>query len=246
MKLLSTILHALKVDQDEEGPKSGLDRRANSKIVERHIADPEFPYLISFPRTGSHWLRMLMELYFDRPSLTLLFFRTLKETDSFTCLHTHDLELSIRAQNVLYLYRNPVDTVFSQMSYHDQDLQSTELVEGWTELYAQHVAKWVLNASVPGRRTIVTYEGMRRNLAEEFSKVCAFFGEGFDADRLARVSTEVSKDRIRDRTRHDPKVIASGADYENRRHAFRFTHGNLIHGFIQSRVPGLASLMPRE
>ena len=73
MKLLRTILHALKVDQNEEGPKSGLDRRANSKIVERHIADPEFPYLISFPRTGSHWLRMLMELYFDRPSLTLLF-----------------------------------------------------------------------------------------------------------------------------------------------------------------------------
>lgn len=243
MNLLRAILRALERDQAEEGPKSGLDRRAGGKLVERHLADPEFPYLVSFPRTGSHWLRMLMEIYFDRPSLTLLFFRTLKETDTFTCFHTHDLELSVKARHVLYLYRNPVDTVFSQMSYHDQDLDSAELVEGWTELYARHVSKWVLDSPATGRRAILTYEGMRRNLAEEFPKVCAFFGEPFDAERLARAAAEVSKDRIRERTRHDPKVISSGTDYESRRQSFRAIHRERIRDVIRSRVPGVADLL---
>lgn len=243
MNLLRAILRALEIDQAEEGPKSGLDRRASSKLVERYLADPEFPYLVSFPRTGSHWLRMLMELYFDRPSLTLLFFRTLKEADSFTCFHTHDLDLSARARNVLYLYRNPVDTIFSQMSYHDQSPDSAELVEGWAELYARHVAKWALDRPTEGRRTVVTYEGMRKNLTEEFAKVCEFFGQRLDVARLERAAAEVSKDRIRDRTRHDPKVISSGADYEARRQAFRSAHHDRIRDAIVRRVPSVAGLL---
>ena len=53
-------------------------QKSNSRIINKQnvdlaYEDITFPFLVSFPRTGSHWLRMLMELYFDKPSLTRSF-----------------------------------------------------------------------------------------------------------------------------------------------------------------------------
>jgi len=44
------------------------------KILDHFLKNADFPWLISFPRTGSHWLRMIMELYFEKPSLRRVFF----------------------------------------------------------------------------------------------------------------------------------------------------------------------------
>ena len=43
-------------------------------IISAFTRDPENTFLVSFPRTGSHWLRMLTELYFERPSLLRVFY----------------------------------------------------------------------------------------------------------------------------------------------------------------------------
>ena len=72
------------------------------------LSDPDFPFLISFPRTGSHWLRMLMELYFEQPSLVRVFYY--KDNDNYLCYHHHDEDLKlVDKKNVIYLYRDPVD-----------------------------------------------------------------------------------------------------------------------------------------
>ena len=60
--------------------------RVNQKIVNKFISDPDFPFLVSFSRTGSHWLRNIMELYFEKPSLVRAFYY--KNAKDFTCYHT--------------------------------------------------------------------------------------------------------------------------------------------------------------
>ena len=98
------------------------------EIVKKYIHDEEFPWLISFPRTGSHWLRMIMELYFEKPSLVRVFYE--KDAAEFTCYHQHDENLSLNwKKNVLYLYRDPTATVYSQMKYYMQDLTDRKQIE---------------------------------------------------------------------------------------------------------------------
>ncbi len=87
------------------------------RILRRFLADLDSPVLVSFPRTGSHWLRMTMELYFERPSLVRVFYYP--DRTNYLTLHTHDLPgvlpedigADIERSNVIYLYRDPVDTV---------------------------------------------------------------------------------------------------------------------------------------
>jgi hypothetical protein len=45
------------------------------KTIKSFTDNPDFPYLVSFSRTGSHWLRMVMELYFEKPSLVRVLFQ---------------------------------------------------------------------------------------------------------------------------------------------------------------------------
>ena len=89
------------------------------EVIKSFTDNPDFPYLVSFSRTGSHWLRMIMELYFEKPSLVRAFY--FKDANDFTCYHTHDMDLELRRENVIYLYRNPVETVYSQLCYYKED-----------------------------------------------------------------------------------------------------------------------------
>src|SRR5690606_25937856 len=92
---------------------------ASPSAIINFIADKEKPFLVSFPRTGSHWLRMILELYFERPLLTRTFYYFDKE-DDYLLLHTHDMGLTLLRENIIYIHRNPVDTVYSQINYYNQ------------------------------------------------------------------------------------------------------------------------------
>ena len=48
-----------------------------------------------------------MELYLEKPSLVRAFYY--KDASDFTCYHTHDMDLQLRRQNVIYLYHDPVE-----------------------------------------------------------------------------------------------------------------------------------------
>ena len=90
------------------------------------MEDPEFPRLVSYPRTGSHWLRMMLELYFGMPSYVQSFF--IKNPERCWGFHIHNRLISDPhwsegkvdgLKNVIYLHRDPCDTIFSQMKYDD-------------------------------------------------------------------------------------------------------------------------------
>jgi hypothetical protein len=195
---------------------------SNEQVV-KFLENPDAPHLISFPRTGSHWLRMLMELYLAKPSLVRVFYYF--DTQDYSCYHWHDEDLKYQlVRNLMYLYREPVNTVFSQMMYHKEDMSNENRIWYWSVLYAKHVSKWALDENIAQRKILLSYDAMNINLNEEFKKVCDFFNVDFDAEKLEKASLQVSKENLKKRTAHDSQVVNIGTEYE--KHRINFVEQN--------------------
>ena len=184
----------------------------------------EYPLFISFSRTGAHWINCVMELYFDRPRL-----REGRETfldktrTDWAWFHDHDIYRTITYDrighhNVLYLYRNPVDTIFSNIMYqkyagrsdrlsklfkyflsnltniYGRAIINKEEVKLWTALYLLHMKKWLV--SDHKANVFVTYENLKNNPTQEFAKICDFFGEKCDSHRMTDCFNRVSSEAI--------------------------------------------------
>ena len=211
----------------------GLNYTHDDPLVKEVISDPEFPYLVSFPRTGSHWLRMLMEYYFDVPSLVRIF-KHLK-AKQFTCYHTHDLDYdkitNVECRNCIYLYRKPEDTVYSILRYYNNDLNDLELIEKWSIVYAQHLEKWLIREKFTRNKLIITYEGLKTDIENEFKKICDFFNREFDSKKLMEVYEHISKGRVYNTVKND-QIIKQTSDYESARSSFITTNKEIINLFI--------------
>lgn len=184
----------------------------DQKVIKTCTDNPDFTYLVSFSRTGSHWLRTIMELYFEKPALTRAFY--FHNANEFTCYHTHDMDLQLRRQNVLYLYRDPVETVYSQLVYYKEDVDDQLRQQHWTSLYARHLSKWLVHDDFTQKKTELTYEGMKKDMEKEFTKVCRHFGQTLQVNKLQSVLERVSKEELKKRTKHDQQVVNLSPDYQ--------------------------------
>ncbi len=209
----------------------------DESVIRRFVEDPEFPFLVSFPRTGSHWLRMLMELYFERPSLVRVFY--FKEKSDYLFLHTHDMDLDVRRKNVIYLYRDPLPTIFSQMVYEKEDLGDSKRAGYWANFYGRHLRKWLIDDKESRRKTIIRYENMTNNLETEFSRITAHYSEAFDPERLKTIKAIVSKAEVKKKTLHDEKVVNTGENYASMRDEFSKRHSLLIEDAVFGQCPDL-------
>lgn len=210
------------------------------EIIKAFTDNPDFPYLVSFSRTGSHWLRMIMELYFEKPALTRAFYY--KDAADFTCYHRHDMELEVRRQNVIYLYRNPVETVYSQLCYYKENPDDQDRRQHWTNLYARHLAKWLVHDDFTSKKTLITYEGMKSNMHREIEKICEHINKKYDSTKLDSVLTQVSKDELKKKTQHDQQVVNLTDAYRNEREVFRNRYGQLICNELYAMEPALEKI----
>lgn len=209
----------------------------DKKQIARFISQPQFPYLVSFDRTGSHWLRMVMELYFQKPSLVRIFYY--KEAGDFTCYHHHDQELTLERENVLYLYRHPVETVYSNLQYENADIHDPVQIRDWATRYGRHLDKWLIRERFTRKKTIITYEGMKQDMHREFREVCRHFSISFESHRLDDALATVTREEVKRKTTHDPQVVNLSGDYEDRRKEFKRIHAALIMDCVYSVNPGL-------
>ena len=191
----------------------------DNKEISKFTSNLDNTFLVSFPRTGSHWLRMLMELYFERPSLTRVFY--FFDRDDYLTSHTHDMDLDVERSHVIYLYRNPVETIYSQLRYYDEDIDDIERIEYWSQIYAQHLGRWLLFENFTKKKTIIKYDRLKDDRYNEFRKVCDHFNTAFDPERFDRVAAKVSKEKVKDKTPHDSQVINLNQSYAEARAAFR-------------------------
>jgi hypothetical protein len=209
----------------------------NPKIIDSFISKSDFPFLISFERTGSHWLRMIMELYFEKPSLVRIFY--FKDAKDFTCYHHHDEGLNTQRKNVIYLYRHPVDTVYSNLCHYGEDIENRKQIEYRSNLYGCHLKKWLLDENFTFRKTIVTYEGMKKDMANEFKKICLHFSLPFERRKLHDALGKVTKEEVKRKTTHDPRVINLLKDYQIEKEKFKQKQAAFIMDCILSVNPAL-------
>lgn len=209
----------------------------DQRLHNRFVGNPENTFLVSFPRTGSHWLRMMMELYFERPSLVRVFYFP-RRTDYLT-LHTHDLDLALQRTHVIYLYRRPIDTIYSQLRYHGQLGVGVGPVEYWTDLYGRHLDKWLLREGFTKIKTILTYEEMVDDVHCAFAKIANHFGYELDQNRLELAYSRVTKSHVQNRTSHDPRVVSLDQSPQVSRDEFGATYGELVWGTLLDGRPHL-------
>lgn len=215
-----------KLMSESNGDSDGSIAVTDIAVIKRYTDDQSFPFLVSFPRTGSHWLRMIIEQYFERPLLTRTFF--FAEKKDYLLLHTHDMELDVVRENVIYLYRDPVDTIFSQLMYYKEDLDSAERIGHWSDIYGRHLAKWLHEEDFTSKKAVLSYERLRSDAASEFRKLADHFGVVLDGEKLRRALEGSSKEKLKEKTAHDPQVVNLKKDYEMKRAGFRVEHADLI------------------
>jgi len=204
-------------------------------IIKKFTDDPDFPFLVSFPRTGSHWLRMIMELYFERPSLVRIFYYP--DRKNYLCLHTHDLNLDVFRKNVIYLYRDPIPTIYSQMKYENENLNDIAKIKYWADLYKQHLKKWLIDEIVSQKKVILRYENMLKDFENEFLKLVLFFGQTLNPKKLAEVRARIDKREVKKKTTHDKQVVQLSAAYSIDRDKFSRRYGNMIEDIIFGNSP---------
>ena len=180
---------------------------------------------------------MIMELYFEKPSLVRAFY--FKDATDFTCYHTHDMDSELRRENVIYLYRNAVETVYSQLGYYKESPDNQEKRQHWTNLYARHLAKWLVHDDFTRKKTVITYEGMKSNMADEFFKVCRHFDEELDLRKLESILKKVSKGELKKKTSHDQQVVNLSVEYNTSREKFADKYSENIYSEIYFYEPEL-------
>jgi hypothetical protein len=212
----------------------------DSNLIKSFTRNPDFPYLVSFPRTGSHWLRMIMELYFRKPSLVRAFY--FKDATDFTCYHTHDMDLDLQRENVIYLYRNPVETVYSQLKYYKENIDDESRRRYWSEMYAHHLSKWLIHDDFTKKKTVITYEGMKKDLHKQMINLCEHFGEEYNRTHLELVEIEVSKEQLKKKTKHDQQVVNLTDTYTRERDSFKSKYSQIIYQDLYSIDPEIEKL----
>ncbi len=202
------------------------NRVQDEALIAEFVAVESNTFLVSFPRTGSHWLRMLIELYFERPSLVRTFYYP--DRDDFLLLHTHDLELELQRSHVIYLYRDPVDTVYSQLRYGREKFDDRERIEHWAALYGEHLNKWLIDESFSKVKTLISYEAISQKPSGTFALITGHFDQSLDEERFLAVYKQVSKEEVRRKTGHDKQVMQASKQYAQQRTAFKIAHGQLV------------------
>ena len=219
--------------QENRGTSRVIRNRA---AIRAYLAQPDSSALVTFPRTGSHWLRMMMERYFERPSLVRIFFYP--EKTDYLSYHTHDKNLRFVHPHVIYLYRDPVDTVYSQMQFCGGPLDRAGRVRHWTGEYAANLSKWLLTETFTEKKLILRYENLRNEPATEFAKLCDWYGTDFDAARFEQAKAGLTRQRV-DSGTSDRRVVNLRSEYAEQRKMFREMHFELIWEMVKA-----AGLMP--
>lgn len=195
--------------------------------------DNSIPYYVGVSRSGSHWIRLVLEGYMGGKSPLSNFIACkddinilLNRLNDFK--GTHDMQLDFKAENVIYLYRNPIDCIFSNLKYDGTDLLNRNAVDYYLDIWIRHIQKWYYNEQFTKNKVILCYEKLQEDFVSEFSKILSFLNLEIDVDKIIKSKDIYTKGKIREIV-HDKKVINNESDYEIQRDKFIELHGKYIY-----------------
>ena len=232
-------------DTDSSEQAKLKDRVRAMSEAEHAALRARLPAFITYPRVGSQWLEAVMEKYFDRPCLrerraTLID----PDRDDWLFFHDHDRDFKLRHDNTLYLYRSPVETVYSYLVYHFKHTRRKSWWGRWRQRndkavtrekviatsndYRTHLEKWLLSGQ--RARTVVRYELLQKRPLEEFARICDFFALPFDAARVTATLEEASRKKMVEiavkKSALDESLLSD--DYRSARADFGRDYGDLV------------------
>jgi hypothetical protein len=213
------------------------------------IEDGRAPFMVSFPRSGSHFLQVCLEKYLDGHSPITGYGYLAGQSLFIHRVHaggfrtTHDLGLGEFRANVIYLYRNPLDTLYSFLRYEGIAATAGN-VAAQAELWVRHTRKWMFEETASRRKVILCYEKLMADFPSEFSKLTGFLSLASDQERMARAAAASTKNEIHRLVgAKDPKAIADDSGYHAGRAPFLEAHKETI----LSRIPQrLRSVLERD
>jgi len=151
-----------------------------------------YPWVISYPRTGSHWLNNSIELYTNRPKWRRGKSFLPQSNTNYLYYHDHDMNLDLlkrkKINKILYLYRNPLDVIFSYAKA-DEKINDDGWISMKTEEYKNHLDAWLQQADV-----IVKYEDLKNEIGWE--KISIFFNMEHDILKWKDVWNRCEKKNI--------------------------------------------------
>jgi len=163
--------------------------------------------LVSYPRTGSHWFRVIMEQYLSRPCLPDSFFNT--DLNNPWAYHLHDRIVGFGDEGytnnfdkVIYLYRNPVDTIYSMMRYEKNDDWKQFVTE-----YKTHLQRWLHNHDDCKNYIAVKYEDIQKDYGKVFKCVLDYMDEEYNKDLLDVCYNKTTHELVKSLTSHDDQIV---------------------------------------
>jgi len=198
------------------------------------LRDPNAPVLVSYPRTGSHWLRVLMEFAFDRPGLSRAFLP--HPNDNVFIFHDHDLDLRVTRKVVIYLYRKQAsDVVFSNLAYYNLE-PLPQHVRRFSIAYGNNLVRWLLDEQFTRRKLIIRYRGL--------SDICTIekISEFLSVPIVRQIDPRSVTKEMVGQLAQIPNAVRIGDEYEEKRMQFRKEHGGEVEQLILSQ--GRQNLRP--
>jgi len=158
-----------------------------------------------------------MEQYFEKPILPRIFYY--KNSREFLCYHNHDIDLTVSSHRYIYMYRDPVSTIYSQMKYYKEDMNNSYRVRYWVNLYGLHLTKWLID-NYTDKSIIINYDKMKKDPNDEFRKVCDFFNIDFDRNKFHDIYKFTTKDKLNSSKISDDQVVNITDEYVEEKKLF--------------------------
>lgn len=205
------------------------------------------PYLVSFPRSGSHYVSVCLEKYTDNRSPISNFRGLAGRSLMVYRIHagefrsTHDLNMNAKFRKVVFLYRNPVDTLYSYCRY-ENILPDIERIRQEADFWAGHTMKWMFTEIHSHKKVILCYEKLLADFCSEFGKLLDFFGIRKEEEKMRRIQQSTTREEIKGLVdRKDDKVINATQEYRVEKEKFVKKFGHTIIERIPSQIAEVLS-----
>lgn len=159
-------------------------------------------YVVSYPRSGSHWLNLAMELYFGVQRRIDISGHRLHLVEEGTPLWTHTHCVRADGKDVIYLHRDPVDAIHGHMALVMQNTYQGSIgrmqrwvFDGMIETFAKtnnatHCKH--LNAA----HTVIAFDDLKEHPDRVAWKICSHFHVDCDAGRFADCLSRITVGRL--------------------------------------------------
>jgi len=183
------------------------------------------PIYVGVSRSGSHWVRLVLEYYLDGKSPLSNFLGSkdinelMKNINDFR--GTHDMQLDFKADYVVYLYRNPIDCIYSNLKYDGINTNDDCIlkIDYYLDIWIRHIQKWLYDENFTKKKVVLCYERLKNDFNNEFSKLLTFLNLEINVEKIEQANKTYTKSKIKQIV-HDKKVINEEPDYENHRELF--------------------------